>query len=45
LLNKNEILAQIQIENSFLTTAFSILESQPMDMLLGLDILRRHQVN
>lgn len=36
-------LAQIQIEKSFLTTAFSILENQPMDMLLGLDILRRHQ--
>jgi len=36
-------LAQIQIEKSFLTTAFSILEEQPMDMLLGLDILKRHQ--
>lgn len=30
---------------SFLTTAFSILENQPMDMLLGLDLLKRHQVN
>jgi DNA damage-inducible protein 1 len=37
-------LAQIQIEKSFLTTAFSILEEQPMDMLLGLDLLKRHQV-
>ena len=37
-------LAQIQIENTFLPTAFSILEQQPMDMLLGLDLLRRHQV-
>jgi DNA damage-inducible protein 1 len=36
-------LAQIQIETSFLTGAFSILEEQPMDMLLGLDILKRHQ--
>ncbi|CAF0933577.1 unnamed protein product [Brachionus calyciflorus] len=36
-------LAQIQIEKSFLTTSFSILENQPMDMLLGLDLLKRHQ--
>lgn len=36
-------LAQIMIEKSFLTTAFSILEEQPMDMLLGLDLLKRHQ--
>ncbi len=40
----SKIQAQIQIESSFLTTAFSILEDQPMDMLLGLDILKRHQV-
>ena len=39
------LIAQIQIEKSFLTTSFSILEEQPMDMLLGLDILKRHQVN
>lgn len=37
------IKAQIQIEKSFLTTSFSILEQQPMDMLLGLDMLKRHQ--
>ena len=36
-------IAQIQIEKTFLTTSFSILENQPMDMLLGLDILKRHQ--
>lgn len=36
-------LTQIQIEKSFLTTSFSILEDQPMDMLLGLDMLKRHQ--
>lgn len=35
-------LCQIQIEDAFLTSSFSILEDQPMDMLLGLDMLRRH---
>ncbi|XP_013787909.2 protein DDI1 homolog 2-like, partial [Limulus polyphemus] len=34
---------QIQIENDFLTSSFSVLEDQPMDMLLGLDMLKRHQ--
>ncbi|CAH0557550.1 unnamed protein product [Brassicogethes aeneus] len=36
-------MVQIQIENIFLTTSFSVLEEQPMDMLLGLDMLKRHQ--
>ena len=36
---------QIQIENDHLTTSFSVLQDQPMDMLLGLDMLRRHEVN
>ena len=36
-------MAQIQIKDDFLTTSFSILEEQPMDMLLGLDMLKRHQ--
>ncbi|XP_024426681.1 protein DDI1 homolog 1 [Desmodus rotundus] len=36
-------LAQIQIEGDFLQCSFSILEEQPMDMLLGLDVLKRHQ--
>ncbi len=36
-------MAQIQIKHDFLTSSFSILEEQPMDMLLGLDMLKRHQ--
>ncbi|XP_040843885.1 protein DDI1 homolog 2 isoform X1 [Ochotona curzoniae] len=36
-------LAQVQIEGDFLACSFSILEEQPMDMLLGLDMLKRHQ--
>lgn len=28
-------MVQIQIENVYLTTSFSVLEEQPMDMLLG----------
>jgi hypothetical protein len=35
---------QIQIGPDFLQSSFSILENQPMDMLLGLDMLKRHQV-
>ncbi|KAJ8951907.1 hypothetical protein NQ318_019886 [Aromia moschata] len=36
-------MVQIQIANVYLTTSFSVLEEQPMDMLLGLDMLKRHQ--
>ncbi|CAD6237400.1 GSCOCG00002291001-RA-CDS [Cotesia congregata] len=36
-------MVQIQIANDHLTTSFSVLEEQPMDMLLGLDMLKRHQ--
>lgn len=35
-------LGEIQIGQDFLHSSFSILE-QPMDMLLGLDMLKRHQ--
>ena len=38
------IIGQIQIGPDFLQSSFSILEEQPMDMLLGLDMLKRHQV-
>ncbi|KAI5703585.1 hypothetical protein M8J76_014831 [Diaphorina citri] len=36
-------MVQVAIEKDFLTTSLSILEEQPMDMLLGLDMLRRHE--
>lgn len=35
--------AQIQIEKDFLLTSFSVLVDQSMEMLLGLDMLKRHQ--
>ncbi|XP_037977901.2 protein DDI1 homolog 2 [Plutella xylostella] len=38
-------MVQMRIEEDFLTTSFSVLEEQPMDMLLGLDMLKRHQCN
>ena len=37
-------LCQIQIEKDFLPTSFSVLEDQQMDILVGLDMLKRHQV-
>ncbi|XP_058805754.1 protein DDI1 homolog 2 isoform X1 [Phymastichus coffea] len=36
-------MVEIQIGCDHLTTSFSVLEEQPMDMLLGLDMLKRHQ--
>ncbi|XP_045458074.1 protein DDI1 homolog 2 [Melitaea cinxia] len=38
-------MVQMRIEQDFLTTSFSVLEEQPMDMLFGLDMLKRHQCN
>lgn len=38
-------MVQVAIENDYLTTSFSVLEEQPMDMLLGLDMLKRHQAS
>lgn len=36
-------MVQIQIGNDHLTTSFSVLEEQSIDMMLGLDMLKRHQ--
>lgn len=36
-------LVDIEIEKDYLNTNFSVLEDQTMDMLLGLDMLKRHQ--
>ena len=38
-------MTQIEIEGVFLPSSFCILHEQNMDMLLGLDMLKRHQVS
>ncbi|KAM7348405.1 DNA damage inducible 1 homolog rngo [Cochliomyia hominivorax] len=38
-------MGKLQIEKDYLVSSFSVLEQQPMDMLLGLDMLKRHQCN
>ena len=37
-------MVQLEIAGVYLASSFSILQEQPMDMLLGLDMLKRHQV-
>uniref|UniRef100_A0A2P2I187 Protein DDI1 homolog 2 n=2 Tax=Hirondellea gigas TaxID=1518452 RepID=A0A2P2I187_9CRUS len=37
-------MVQLEIEKVFLASSFSILQEQAMDMLLGLDMLKRHQM-
>lgn len=37
-------MGDMQIETLHLPTSYTILENQPMDILLGLDMLKRHQV-
>ena len=37
-------LGQLQIGRDFLTSSFTVLETAPEDMLLGLDMLKTHQV-
>ncbi|KAK7579936.1 hypothetical protein V9T40_000565 [Parthenolecanium corni] len=36
-------MVEMAIENIYLTTSFTVLQDQVVDMLLGLDMLKRHQ--
>jgi len=36
---------QIQIGHNFIGSTFSVMEDQPMDLIIGLDMLKRHQCN
>jgi len=36
-------LLNLKLKKHYFATSLSVLEDQPMDMLLGLDMLRRHQ--
>lgn len=38
------ISAQLEVEKQFFATSLSVLEEQTIDMLIGLDMLRRHRV-
>lgn len=38
------ISAQLEVEKQFFATSLSVLEEQSIDMLIGLDMLRRHRV-
>jgi len=38
-------MAQIQIEDVFLMCSLTIIDDPVMEMLLGLDMLKRHQVS
>lgn len=37
-------LGQIQVGNDFLASSFRVLEDQSHELILGLDMLKRHQV-
>jgi hypothetical protein len=36
--------AQLEVEKQIFATSLSVLEDQSIDMLIGLDMLRRHRV-
>merc|ERR1712018_93325 len=36
---------QVQIENQFFTNAFSVLANSDVDIIIGLDFMKRHQCN
>jgi hypothetical protein len=38
------VLAQLEVEKQIFATSLSVLEDQSIDMLIGLDMLRRHRV-
>jgi DNA damage-inducible protein 1 len=38
------VLAQLEVEKQFFATSLSVLDDQSIDLLIGLDMLRRHRV-